>query len=67
MLLTVDFFGLTVALPQIGKDLHASTETLAWTVNAYLVGAGNSVTSLACEFGWCPSTDWTLCKPGRAA
>jgi hypothetical protein len=27
------------------------------------VGAGNSVTSLTCEFGWCPSTDWALCKP----
>jgi EmrB/QacA subfamily drug resistance transporter len=37
ILLTLDFFGLTVALPQIGKDLDASTETLAWTVNAYLL------------------------------
>jgi hypothetical protein len=25
ILLTLDFFGLTVALPQIGKDLDAST------------------------------------------
>src|SRR5260370_8345303 len=37
ILLTLDFFGLTVALPQIGKDLDASTETLAWTVNVYLL------------------------------
>ena len=37
ILLTLDFFGLTVALPQIGVDLHASTETLAWAVNAYLL------------------------------
>lgn len=37
ILLTLDFFGLTVALPQIGKDLDASTETLAWAVNAYLL------------------------------
>jgi EmrB/QacA subfamily drug resistance transporter len=37
ILLTLDFFGLTVALPQIGKDLNASTETLAWAVNAYLL------------------------------
>jgi EmrB/QacA subfamily drug resistance transporter len=37
ILLTVDFFGVAVALPQIGKDLHASTETLAWTVNVYLL------------------------------
>ena len=37
ILLTLDFFGLTVALPQIGVDLHASTETLAWALNAYLL------------------------------
>lgn len=35
--LTLDFFGLTVALPEIGKDLGASTETLLWTMNAYLL------------------------------
>lgn len=35
--LTLDFFGLAVALPQIGKDLDASTETLLWTMNAYLL------------------------------
>jgi EmrB/QacA subfamily drug resistance transporter len=37
ILLTLDFFGVTVALPQMGVDLHASTETLAWAVNAYLL------------------------------
>ena len=37
VLLTLDFFGLTVALPKIGVDLHASTETLAWAVNVYLL------------------------------
>ncbi len=35
--LTLDFFGVTVALPEIGKDLHASTETLLWAMNAYLL------------------------------
>jgi EmrB/QacA subfamily drug resistance transporter len=37
ILLTVDFFGVTVALPRIGDDLDASTATLLWTVNAYLL------------------------------
>ncbi len=37
ILLTVDFFGITVALPRIGDDLDASTATLLWTVNAYLL------------------------------
>jgi EmrB/QacA subfamily drug resistance transporter len=37
IILTLDFFGLTVALPRIGQDLHASTETLAWAVNIYLL------------------------------
>ena len=37
IILTVDFFGVTVALPEIGRSLHASTETLAWAVNAYLL------------------------------
>lgn len=35
--LTLDFFGLAVALPEIGKDLDASTETLLWAMNAYLL------------------------------
>jgi EmrB/QacA subfamily drug resistance transporter len=37
ILLTVDFFGITVALPRIGDDLDASTSTLLWTLNAYLL------------------------------
>jgi EmrB/QacA subfamily drug resistance transporter len=37
IVLTVDFFGITVALPSIGDDLDASTTTLLWTVNAYLL------------------------------
>src|SRR5919204_5086895 len=28
---------VNVALPSIQRDLHASPETLAWTVNAYVV------------------------------
>ncbi len=36
-LLSQDFFGVTVALPAIGADLHASTATLEWTVNAFLL------------------------------
>src|SRR5437763_13176338 len=37
LLITLDFFGLTVALPKIGEDLHASTAALLWVVNAYLL------------------------------
>jgi len=37
IILTLDFFGLTVALPAIGQDLNASTSTLLWTVNGYLL------------------------------
>jgi EmrB/QacA subfamily drug resistance transporter len=37
IVLTMDFFGITVALPTIGKDLDASTSTLEWTINAYLI------------------------------
>ncbi|MGZ4717634.1 MAG: MFS transporter [Acidimicrobiales bacterium] len=36
-LLSQDFFGVTVALPAIGADLHASTATLEWTINAFLL------------------------------
>lgn len=36
-LLSQDFFGVTVALPAIGTDLHASTATLEWTVKAFLL------------------------------
>jgi len=37
LLITLDFFGLTVALPKIGEDLKASTSSLLWVVNAYLL------------------------------
>jgi hypothetical protein len=31
------------------------------------VGAGNPVTSLTCEFGWCSRLTGSLCKPVRVA
>ncbi len=37
IVLTMDFFGLTVALPTIGRELGASTSGLEWTINAYLI------------------------------
>src|SRR5262249_53218523 len=37
IILALDFFRPPVALPPIGKDLDASTNTLLWTVNAYLL------------------------------
>ncbi len=37
VILTLDFFGVTVALPDIGRDLGGSTGTLEWAVNAYLL------------------------------
>jgi MFS family permease len=37
MMLTIDAFGLTVALPSIGRDLNANTATLAWVLNAFLL------------------------------
>ncbi len=37
VLLTLDFFGLAVCLPRIGEDLQASTGTLLWTMNGYLL------------------------------
>ena len=37
IILTLDFFGVTVALPDIGRDLGGSTSSLEWTVNAYLL------------------------------
>jgi EmrB/QacA subfamily drug resistance transporter len=37
MMLTLDAFGLTVALPSIGRDLNANTATLAWVLNAFLL------------------------------
>src|SRR3712207_2778149 len=52
--MTIDFNGLTVALPSIGRDLHTSTTGLQWTINAYLLAlAAPSVTAgrLADIFG----------------
>src|SRR5215212_6257220 len=37
LLMTIDFNGLTVALPTIGWDLDTSTTGLQWTINAYLL------------------------------
>jgi EmrB/QacA subfamily drug resistance transporter len=37
LLMTIDFNGLTVALPTIGRDLDTSTTGLQWTINAYLL------------------------------
>jgi EmrB/QacA subfamily drug resistance transporter len=36
--LFIDFYGIVVALPSIGRDLHSSTTSLAWTVNAFMLG-----------------------------
>jgi MFS family permease len=36
LMLTIDAFGLTVALPAIGHALDTSTTTLAWVLNAFL-------------------------------
>lgn len=36
-LLSQDFFGVTVALPTIADDLDASTATLEWALNAFLL------------------------------
>ncbi len=37
LLITIDFNGLVVALPTIGRDLDTSTTGLQWTINAYLL------------------------------
>src|SRR3712207_8604591 len=37
LLMTIDFNGITVALPTIGRDLDTSTTSLQWTINAYLL------------------------------
>jgi EmrB/QacA subfamily drug resistance transporter len=37
LILTIDFFGIAVALPSIGHDLHTSTSNLEWTVNAFML------------------------------
>jgi EmrB/QacA subfamily drug resistance transporter len=43
LLITLDFFGLTVALPKIGEDLKASTSSLLWVVNAYLLAFASPI------------------------
>lgn len=37
LLMTIDFNGITVALPTIGRDLDTSTTGLQCTINAYLL------------------------------
>ncbi|WP_245174964.1 MFS transporter [Streptomyces bohaiensis] len=36
----LDAFGLNLALPQIGRDLHAGGDGLQWVVSAYLLSTG---------------------------
>ena len=36
--LTIDLFGINVALPEIGKDLGLSDTALQWVVTAYYLG-----------------------------
>src|SRR5438067_546997 len=43
LVITLDFFGLTVALPRIGEDLKASTSSLLWVVNAYLLAFASPI------------------------
>ncbi len=38
IVLTIDFFGVSVALPTIGRDLNTGTVTLAWVINAFMLG-----------------------------
>ncbi|MEM7120199.1 MAG: MFS transporter [Pseudomonadota bacterium] len=38
VVLTIDFFGVSVALPSIGRELGTSTSTLAWVINAFMLG-----------------------------
>jgi MFS family permease len=37
LMMTIDFNGITAALPNIGRDLDTSTAGLQWTINAYLL------------------------------
>src|SRR5947209_14626987 len=43
LLITLDFFGLTVALPKIGEDLRASTSSLLWVVNGDLLAFASPI------------------------
>jgi MFS family permease len=50
LLMTIDFNGITVALPTIGRDLDTSTAGLQWTINAYLLAlAAPSVAARCCS------------------
>ena len=46
LLLTIDFFGITVALPTIGARLGANANVLEWTVNAYALGFAAPLTAV---------------------
>ncbi len=35
LVLTIDLFGVSVALPTIGRELGGSTSSLQWVTNAY--------------------------------
>src|SRR5579875_3160607 len=37
LLVTIDFYGLSVALPAIGRDLDVSTSVLQWTMNGFFL------------------------------
>jgi MFS family permease len=48
LLITIDFNGLAVASPTIGKDLDTSTTGLQWTVNAYLLAFAALTVAAGC-------------------
>jgi hypothetical protein len=60
--------GHTVRPGTISYDVlaGAGVARVAWWRLAP-VGAGNSVTSLTCEFGWCSRLTGSLCEPVRVA
>jgi MFS family permease len=53
--LVIDFYGIVVALPAIGRDLHSSTTSLAWTVNAFMLGMAGPLVAVG---------DWATCSGG---
>jgi MFS family permease len=68
LLMTIDFNGLTVAPPTIGRDLNTSTTGLQWTINAYLLAlAAPSVAAgrLADIFGTGSGAPKRYCMPCR--
>ena len=44
--LTIDFYGIVVALPSIGRELGASTTSLAWAVNAFMLGMSGPLVAM---------------------